>query len=388
MLHNKDMTKNLWGEAVNTAYHTVNMIYFKPSTKKTPYELWMGRKPNVKYFRIFGSTCFNLKDRENVGKFDSRSDERIFLGYSSTSKAYQVYNKRTKKVMETINVVIVEVSDSSSEKSIEEIPKAILPSEPKVVQEEVDQEPVSPSTPNVVEVSADIPTSPEFESHEEKGPSSKIKLNHPPKVIVGNMNILTLRKRIVDKCVANFVPHSCYLSQVEPTKVEDALQDESWVEAMHDELLQFQRNDVWTLVPRPEREHIIDTKWVFHNKTDKEGNVIRNKARPAAQGYSEVEGVDFDESFTPVAHLESIRVLLALACHLKFKLYQMDVKTTFLNGFLKEDIYVAQTKGFIDPHFLDHVLYLKKALYGLKKAPRTWYDRLTEYLVSYGFTRG
>ena len=88
MLHNKDMTKNLWGEAVNTAYHTVNMIYFKPSTKKTPYELWMGRKPNVKYFRIFGSTCFNLKDRENVGKFDSRSDERIFLGYSSTSKAY------------------------------------------------------------------------------------------------------------------------------------------------------------------------------------------------------------------------------------------------------------------------------------------------------------
>ena len=116
--------------------------------------------------------------------------------------------------------------------------------------------------------------------------------------------------------------------------------------------------------------------------------MIRNKARPAAQGYSEVEGVDFDESFTPVAHLESIRVLLALACHLKFKLYQMDVKTTFLNGFLKEDIYVAQTKGFIDPHFLDHVLYLKKALYGLKKAPRTWYDRLTEYLVSYGFTRG
>ena len=157
---------------------------------------------------------------------------------------------------------------------------------------------------------------------------------------------------------------------------------------MHDELLQFQRNDVWTLVLRPEREHIIDTKWVFHNKTDEEGNVIRNKARPAAQGYSEVEGVDFDESFTPVAHLESIRVLLALACHLKFKLYQMDVKTTFLNGFLKEDIYVAQTKGFIDPHFLDHVLYLKKALYGLKKAPRTWYDRLTEYLVSYGFTRG
>ena len=127
MLHNKDVAKNLWGEVVNTAFYTINRVYFKPGTKKTPYELWKGRKPNVKYFRIFGSTCFILKDRENVGKFDSRSEEGIFLGYSSTSKAYQVYNKRTWKVMETVNVVINEVLDSSPEKSSEEIPKAILP---------------------------------------------------------------------------------------------------------------------------------------------------------------------------------------------------------------------------------------------------------------------
>ena len=116
MLYNKNVARNLWGEAVNTACHTVNRVYFRPCTKKTLYELWKGRKPNVKYFRIFGSTCFILKDRENVGKFDSQSDEGIFLGYSSTSKAYQVYNKRTMKVMETVNVVIDEPSDSSSEK--------------------------------------------------------------------------------------------------------------------------------------------------------------------------------------------------------------------------------------------------------------------------------
>ena len=166
-----------------------------------------------------------------------------FLGYSSTSIAYQVYNKRNKKVMETVNVVIDEVSDSGSEKIIKEIPKEILPSEPKVVQDMVDQEPISPSTPSVVEDSADIPTSPDSESHEEKRPSSKIKLNHPPEIIVRNMNGLTIRKCTVDKYVANFVSYSYYLSQVEPTKVEDALYDESRVEAMHDELLQFQRND-------------------------------------------------------------------------------------------------------------------------------------------------
>ena len=116
--------------------------------------------------------------------------------------------------------------------------------------------------------------------------------------------------------------------------------------------------------------------------------MIRHKARLVAQGYSQMEGVDYDESFAPVARMESIRILLALACQLKFKLYQMDVKTTFLNELLKEDVYVAQPKGFIDPHFSDHVLYLKKAFYRLKQAPRAWYDRLTQYMVSHGFTRG
>ena len=123
MLHNKDVARNLWVEAVNTTCHMVNMVYFRPDMKKTPYELWKERKPNMKYFKIFGSTCFILKDRENMGKFDSRNDEGIFLGYFFTSKAYRVYNKRTMKVMETMNVVIDESSDSSFEKGLKELTK-------------------------------------------------------------------------------------------------------------------------------------------------------------------------------------------------------------------------------------------------------------------------
>ena len=133
MLHNNGVARNLQGEVVNT--HTVNRVYFRLGTKKTPYELWKGRKPNVKYFKIFENTCFILKDRENVRKLYSRSDEGIFLGYSSTSKAYRVYNKRTNKVMETVNVVIDESLEFGSEKFSEEIPKEILPPEPKEVQE-------------------------------------------------------------------------------------------------------------------------------------------------------------------------------------------------------------------------------------------------------------
>ena len=116
MLHNKDVANDFWGEAVNTACHIVDRVYFRPGTKKTSYELWKGRKPNVKYFRIYGSTCFILKDRENVGKFDTQSDEGIFLRYSFTSKAYRVLNRRNRKVMETVNVVIDEESTSKSSK--------------------------------------------------------------------------------------------------------------------------------------------------------------------------------------------------------------------------------------------------------------------------------
>jgi len=116
--------------------------------------------------------------------------------------------------------------------------------------------------------------------------------------------------------------------------------------------------------------------------------VVRNKARLVAQGYSQVEGVDFDETFAPVARLESIRQPLGIACILKIKLHQMDVKSAFLNGFLQEEVYVAQPKGFEDPHFPEHVYKLKKALYDLKQAPRAWYERVAQFLLNDDFQRG
>jgi hypothetical protein len=127
------------------------------------------------------------------------------------------------------------------------------------------------------------------------------------------------------------------------------------------------------LVPRSAEQNIFGTKWIFKNKTDEHGTVVRNKARLVAQGYTQIEGVDFDETFAPVARLESIRILLSIACHLDFKLYQMDVMSAFLNGVLQEEVYVEQPKGFQDPHHPHHLYKLKKALYGLKQAPRAWY---------------
>jgi hypothetical protein len=170
--------------------------------------------------------------------------------------------------------------------------------------------------------------------------------------------------------------------------VKEALTDEAWIEAMQEELNQFERSEVWDLVPRPENVNVIGTKWVYKNKSDENGTITRNKARLVAQGYTQVEGLDFEETFAPVARLESIRLLLGVACILKFKLYQMDVKSAFLNGYLQEEVYVEQPKGFVDSEHPNYVYKLKKALYGLKQAPRAWYERLTQFLENQGYRKG
>jgi hypothetical protein len=150
--------------------------------------------------------------------------------------------------------------------------------------------------------------------------------------------------------------------------------------AMQEELNNFTRNEVWTLVERP-KQNVIGTKWVFRNKQDEHGVVTRNKARLVAQGFTQIEALDFGETYALVARLESIRILLAYVVHHDFKLYQIDVKSAFLNGPLSKVVYVEQPPGFEDPKHPDHVYKLNKALYGLKQAPRAWYDCLKDFLL-------
>src|SRR3954465_10773836 len=152
---------------------------------------------------------------------------------------------------------------------------------------------------------------------------------------------------------------------------------------MQEELHQFKLNNVWELVNRPDhRKHnIIGTKWIYRNKQDENGLVVRNNARLVAQGYTQVEGTDFDETFAPDARLEAIHIILAYVNHHDIILYQMDVKSAFLNGKLEEEVYVAQPPGFEDPKHPDKVFRFNKALYGLKQAPRAWYDTLKEFLM-------
>ncbi|KAJ0587298.1 putative RNA-directed DNA polymerase [Helianthus annuus] len=186
--------------------------------------------------------------------------------------------------------------------------------------------------------------------------------------------------------------HECafagFLSKIEPKSVKEALNDSDWIQAMQEELDQFEKSKVWDLVPRPNDKSVIGSKWVFRNKSDENGIITRNKARLVVKGYCQQEVIDYDETFAPVARLEAVRIFLAYAASKDFKVYQMDVKSAFLNGKIEEEVYVQQPEGFVDPKFQNHVYRLNKALYGLKQAPRAWYETLSNFLLNSGFTKG
>ncbi|GJV62665.1 retrovirus-related pol polyprotein from transposon TNT 1-94 [Tanacetum coccineum] len=239
--------------------------------------------------------------------------------YSQNSKAYIILNKHTRKVEESLNVTFDETPPPSKTSPL--------------VDDDLDEEEAIKVTKkknlesDIVDETLKI----------DEIVNIKESRNHPLENVIGNLNQRTLRSQAQNQ--SNFF---CFISTIEPKNVHEALGDESWIVAMQEELNQFIANDVWELVPQPRNMTIIGTKCVFRNKLDENGIVSRNKARLVAQGYNQQEGIDYDETYASVARLESIRILLAYACALDFKLFQMDVKSAFLNGFINEEVYVAQ----------------------------------------------
>ncbi|GJW72439.1 retrovirus-related pol polyprotein from transposon TNT 1-94 [Tanacetum coccineum] len=217
--------------------------------------------------------------------------------------------------------------------------------------------------------------------------SSSGTASHPIDNIIRNPSRpVSTRKQLATDTLWCF--YNSVLSKVEPKNFKSNVTEDCWFQAMQDKIHEFDRLDVWELVPPPDCAMIIALKWIYKVKLDEYGDVLKNKARLVAKGYRQEEGLDFEESFAPVARLEAIRIFLANAASKNMTVYQMDVKTAFLNGELKEEVYVSQPEGFVDPDRPHHVYRLKKALYGLKQAPRAWYDTLSKFLLAQGFSKG
>ncbi|GJX28020.1 putative ribonuclease H-like domain-containing protein [Tanacetum coccineum] len=203
-------------------------------------------------------------------------------------------------------------------------------------------------------------------------PNTRIHKDHPIENVIGDVKTSVQTRRMTKP-----TSEQGFLSAIEPTSIAKALSDSSWVEAMQEELLQFKLQQVWILVDLPIGKRAIGTKWVFRNKKDERGIVIRNKARLVAQGHRQEEGIDYEEVFAPMARIEAIRLFLAYASFMGFLVYQMDVKSAFLYGTIEEEVYVTQPPGFKDPDHPDKVYKVVKALYGLHQAPRAWFMLMT-----------
>ncbi|GKE07996.1 putative ribonuclease H-like domain-containing protein, partial [Tanacetum coccineum] len=488
MLDDSKLPTTFWAEAVNTACYVQNRVLVIKSHNKTPYELFLGRKYVLSFMRPFGCPVKILNIIDHLGKFNGNADEGFFVGYSTNSKAFRVFNSRTRIVEENLHAKFSEdtpniagsgpnwlfdidaLTNSMNYKpvvagnqpngnadlpfssSLKDSPDAGF--KPSGEEEKKDAEDpgnedsevtslIKPrvnqendanvnSTNNIKTVNAagtvdnavaenivygcaDDPNMPELEeigrfSDDEDDisradmnnldtyfqvspvPTIRIHKDHPIEQIIRDLNSLpqtrrmtknleehgflstTLKQRRNHKDIQNCL-FACFLSQEELKKVVQALKDTSWIEAMQEELLQFKLQEVWTLVELPNGKRAIGTKWVFRNKKDERGIVIKNKARLVAQGYTQEEGIDYDEVFALVARIEAIRLFLAYASFKDFVVYQMDVKSAFLYGKIEEEVYVYQPPGFEDPDFPDRVYKVEKALYGLHQAPKAWSTR-------------
>jgi hypothetical protein len=196
-----------------------------------------------------------------------------------------------------------------------------------------------------------------------------------------------MRQSKKPKPFSSYMALMCDLVEKEPTCFEEAIQKKEWMDAMTEEYQSIMKNDVWEVVPKPKNKDVVSSKWIYKIKHAADGSIEKHKARFVARGFSQKEGIDYEETFAPVARYTSIRTIIALAAKMKWKLHQMDVKTTFLNGVIEEEVYIEQPQGFEVEDRKTHVCRLKKALYGLKQAPRAWYGRIDSFLTSLGFTK-
>nr|GEY60436.1 retrotransposon protein, putative, unclassified [Tanacetum cinerariifolium] len=426
----------LWAEAVATACYTQNRSIIRLRHGKTPYELLHNKPPDLSFLHVFGELCYPINDSENLGKLQPKDDIGIFIGYAPTKKAFRIYNRRTRRIIETIHVdfdelttmaskhnssgsalheMIFETISSEStlhEMILETISSGIVPITPPstpvahpapeviaLITEVVAPEPVaSTGSPSSTTVDQDAP----FPSNSQTTPETQSPIipndveedNHD--LDVAHMNNDLFFSIPIPKVHSDQSTLTDFIHTIVHPDHQIFEHNSKWIKdhpleniiAMPEEFNEFECLGVWELVPGPDKVMVITLKWIYKVKLDELGGILKNKARLVARGYHQEEGIYFEESFSPVARLEAIRISLTFAAHMNMVVYQIDVKTAFLNGNLREEVYVSQPDGFVDTYNPNYVYKLKKALYGLKQAPHAWYDMLSSFLISQDFSKG
>ena len=366
MLKAKHLPNEYWAEAVHCAVYILNRCPTKAVMNKVPEEAWSGRKQGVTHMRVFGCVAYAHIPDQLRRKLDSKGEKCIFIGYSDESKAYRLYIPSTKKfffsrdvqfieeeawdgsIEKTVNVKNCLSHDEDEEEVAEMHPQTAAPTQGQQGTPLRINESASPSTPQGGNSSASSSTC----TPSERGKKFR------------NLS------DIYDEGMNSLFALYCHVD--DPIHFEEDIKDKKWIEAMDEEMNAIERNKTWDLVELPKGKEVIGVKWVYKTKSNAEGKIERHKARLVVKGYKQQYGRDYEETFAPVARMETVRAVLSIAAKNKWKVYQMDVKSTFLNGVLMEEVYVEQPLGYEKKGEEHKVCKLKKALYGLKQAPRAW----------------
>ncbi|KAL0339923.1 UNVERIFIED_CONTAM: Retrovirus-related Pol polyprotein from transposon TNT 1-94 [Sesamum radiatum] len=363
LLLTSELPKYLWGEALNTACHILNRVPLKHNTS-TPFELWKGRKPSLKYFRVWGCLAKVLVPEHKRKKLGPKTVDAVFLGYMETSYALRFLVIKSEIPGIEVNT-IVEFRDAVFLEDVFPM-KTGIPSSVSL-----DDSLASTSIPEHVEKMTNVGVNPNSASlsHEESDIPRRSK-----------------RARVVKDFGSDFVTYNI---EDDPVTFKDAmasLEAKQWKEAVKSEMDSIVSNGSWVLVDLPPGCTTIGCKWIFKKKLKPDGSIDKFKARLVAKGFKQKEGIDYFDTYSPVARLTTIRVLIALASVYNLSIHQMDVKTAFLYGELDEEIYMDQPEGFVAHGNERKVCKLVKSLYGLKQAPKQWHEKFDQTILAFGFS--
>uniref|UniRef100_A0A2N9GK36 Retrovirus-related Pol polyprotein from transposon TNT 1-94 n=1 Tax=Fagus sylvatica TaxID=28930 RepID=A0A2N9GK36_FAGSY len=400
MLSSSNLPKSLWVEALKTAVYILNRVPTK-AVPKTPFELWKGWKPSLRHMRVWGCPSEVRIYNPQEKKLDPRTISGYFIGYAERSKGYRFYcPSHSTRIVESRNAkflendlisgrdqtrnIVSENDHSESQPSTSSDRLGIVYSTPQVqtgVEQPIIEVPQAADDIPVDQVVQALPRT--FEQRVEPHTSQEYdgttlrRSTRPKKSAIPDDYVVYLQESDYNIGAEND-PES--FSQAMSCK-----ESELWYNAMKEEMNSMKSNGVWDLVELPNGVKAIGCKWVFKTKKDSLGNIERYKARLVAKGFTQKEGIDYTETFSPVSKKDSLRIILALVAHFDLELQQMDVKTAFLNGDLEEEVYMKQPEGFPSSDGEHLVCKLKKSIYGLKQASRQWYLKFHNVISSFGF---
>ena len=380
ILKHMDVPNYLWGEAVRHATYLINRLATRSLSEKTPYEVFRSKKPNLNHLRVFGCVCYAASEKTGRKKLDDRSRRLVHLGIEPGTKAYRLLEPLNRKIIVNRDVIFTEDVgwkwNTEKQRGKDDVGDFELELK-GFLEDQGTNNDETMADDNIQNEGEDDDDDETEEDQPQLRRSNRV--GTKPAYLDDYVLLLADAERECERLLV--------IINDEPWSFSEASKLQVWLDACKDEIISIEKNNTWILVDAPMGVKPIGLKWVFKIKRNADGSIIKYKARLVAKGYIQKHGIDYDEVFAPVARVETIRLIIALAAASGWEIHHLDVKTAFLHGELKEEVFVTQPEGFEVAGQEGKVYKLRKALYGLKQAPRAWNVKLNKILVGLNFHR-